>query len=67
MTEVVRREMDRHSWDYFVEPVASSGRGVTVPGCPACKVRINTVNQFVDHLSEHVEAAIERAFGPTGS
>jgi len=31
--------------------VAQGGRGVVVSGCPACKKRINTTAQFLDHLA----------------
>jgi hypothetical protein len=46
-------EMRRHTFDHFVdEPpsAAQGGKGVVVPGCPACKKRLNTMNQFMDHL-----------------
>jgi hypothetical protein len=31
--------------------IAQGGKGVVVPGCPACKKRINTTSQFLDHLA----------------
>jgi hypothetical protein len=34
--------------------VAQGGKGVVVPGCPACKKRINTMPQFLDHLADDV-------------
>jgi hypothetical protein len=40
---------------YFVdEPpsVAQGGRGVVVAGCPACRIRINTIPEFLEHLSK---------------
>ena len=41
--------------------MAQGGKGVVVPECPACKKRINTMNQFLDHLAEDVmPALIER-------
>src|SRR5260370_869591 len=47
--------------NYFVDhppSVAQGGRGVVVPGCPACKKRINTMNQFLDHLAEDAMPAL---------
>lgn len=44
-----------HSFDQFIdEPpsVAQGGRGVVVPGCSACRKRLHTVTQFVEHLTE---------------
>jgi len=46
---------------YFVpEPpsIAQGGRGVVVPGCPACMKRINTMSQFLDHLADDVLPAL---------
>jgi len=42
-------------FSYFVDQppsIAQGGKGVVVPGCPACQKRINTMNQFLDHLAE---------------
>lgn len=53
----VRREFQKHTWDTFVtEPpsIAQGGRGVVVPGCPHCRVRLQAVGQFVDHLVDDV-------------
>jgi hypothetical protein len=41
--------------------MTQGGRGVVVPGCSICKVRLQTVGQFTDHLCEKVLAAVERA------
>jgi hypothetical protein len=55
-TELLRAlqsEIRRHTFDYFVEnppAMADGGHGVVVPGCPACRKRINTMAQFLDHL-----------------
>jgi hypothetical protein len=38
--------------------VAQGGNGVVVPGCPACQKRINTMNQFLDHLAEDAMPAL---------
>jgi hypothetical protein len=60
--EIVRLEFHEHRFDFFAEPVPSSNRPVTVPACPLCRVRLQTVPQFVDHLCEKVQAAVEREF-----
>jgi hypothetical protein len=52
-----KKEIHRHDLSYFVdEPpsVAQGGKGVVVSGCPACKKRINTMVQFLDHLANDV-------------
>jgi hypothetical protein len=46
---------------YFVdEPpsVAQGGKGVVVSGCPACRKRINTMTQFLDHLTQDAMPAL---------
>ena len=53
----IQKEIHRHDFSYFVdEPpsVAQGGKGVIVAGCPACKKRINTMGQFLDHLTNDV-------------
>jgi hypothetical protein len=55
----IQKEIQRQDLSYFVdEPpsVAQGGRGVVVSGCPACKKRINTISQFLDHLSKDASA-----------
>jgi hypothetical protein len=50
----IQKEIQRHDFSYFVdEPpsVAQGGRGVVVAGCPTCRKRINTIPQFLDHLT----------------
>jgi hypothetical protein len=50
-------EIRRHDFDCFVtEPlsIAQGGKGVVVPGCPACKKKIYTMAQFTDHLVESI-------------
>lgn len=42
--------------------MAQGGRGVVVPGCSLCKVRLQTVSQYSDHLCERVQAAVDRQF-----
>lgn len=53
----LQQEIRRHDFSHFVdEPpsVAQGGKGVVVPGCPACKKRIATMPQFLDHLTDDV-------------
>ena len=53
----LQRELQRHTWDTFVDDppsIAQGGRGVVVVGCPACRVRLNTMNQFMRHLTQDV-------------
>ena len=53
----IQKEIQRHDLSYFVdEPpsVAQGGRGVVVSGCPACRKRINTVGEFLQHLANDV-------------
>jgi hypothetical protein len=38
--------------------VAQGGRGVVVAGCPACRKRINTISQFLDHLAKDAMPAL---------
>jgi hypothetical protein len=50
----IQQEIHRHDFSHFVdEPpsVAEGGKGVVVSGCPACKKRINSMSQFLDHLA----------------
>ncbi len=53
----IQKEIQRHDLSYVVdEPpsVALGGKGVVVSACPACKKRINTTGQFLDHLANEV-------------
>jgi hypothetical protein len=53
----IQKEIHRHDLSYFVdEPpsVAQGGKGIVVSGCPACKKKINTLGQFLDHLTNDV-------------
>ena len=34
--------------------IAGGGKGVGVPGCEACRKRINTNGQYLRHLAEDV-------------
>ena len=55
--KAAQRELSRHSWEHFVDnppSIAQGGKGVVVPGCPACSKVINTTNGFVEHLANDV-------------
>jgi hypothetical protein len=57
----IQKEIQRHDLSYFVdEPpsVAQGGKGVVVAGCPACRKGINTISQFLDHLTQDVVPAL---------
>jgi len=61
LLRAVQQEILRHDFSYFVdEPpaIAQGGKGVVVPGCPACKKRLNTMNQFLHHLTEDAMPAL---------
>ena len=39
----------------FTPPsIALDGRGVVVVGCPACRKKLYTVSQFIEHLARDV-------------
>jgi hypothetical protein len=51
----IQKEIQRHDLSYFVSDppsVAQGGRGVVVAGCPTCRKRINTMQQFLNHLAK---------------
>lgn len=57
LLRALQTEIRRHSFDTFLTEtpsMADGGPGVVVPGCPACRKRINTMHQFLDHLAEDV-------------
>ena len=61
--ESAKAEFVRHKWDMFEEepPTASAeDRGASIPGCPACRKRINTLDQFFRHQSDDVLPVILR-------
>ncbi len=66
----IQKEIHRHDFSYFVdEPpsVAQGGKGVVVAGCPACKKRINTIGEFLQHLAKDaMPALIERLAAGNG-
>jgi hypothetical protein len=42
LLRALQQEIRRHDLNYFVHEPPSIAQGVVVPGCPACKKRINT-------------------------
>ena len=61
LLRALQQEIRRHDFSCFVDQppsVAQGGKGVVVPGCPACKKRINTMNHFLDHLAEDAMPAL---------
>jgi hypothetical protein len=38
--------------------IAQGGRGIVVAGCPACKKRIHSMNEFARHLAEDAMPAL---------
>lgn len=66
----IQKEIQRHDFSYFVdEPpsVAQGGKGVVVAGCPACKKRINTIPEFLQHLSNDVMPVLIERLSDTGA
>jgi len=57
MIQIAREEIEKHSLDTFVDDppsIAKGGRGVVVTGCPACRKKFQSINQFVNHLADDV-------------
>lgn len=58
-----KTELMRHHLDTYVEnppSLAQGGKGVVVPGCTACRKRINTNQQFLRYLADDVLPVILR-------
>jgi hypothetical protein len=66
--KAAQAELQRHTWGTFVDQgvsVALGGNGIVVPGCEACRMRINTNGQYLRHLAEDVLPGIlERLAAP---
>jgi hypothetical protein len=61
LLRALQKEILRHDFDTFVDDppsIAQGGRGVVVPGCPACRKRLQTMNQFMHHLAEDAMPAL---------
>jgi hypothetical protein len=57
LLRVAREEMQKHSFDAFVDnppSIAQGGRGVVVSGCPGCRKKFQSLNQFMEHLASDV-------------
>jgi hypothetical protein len=55
LLSALQKEILRHDFSTFIDDppsIAQGGRGVCVPGCPACRKRLQTMNQFLHHLTE---------------
>jgi hypothetical protein len=50
----IQFEIRRHDFSTFSE------NGLVVPGCPACKKRLNTLGQFMDHVCDQIPALINK-------
>jgi|HubBroStandDraft_2_1064218.scaffolds.fasta_scaffold819901_1 hypothetical protein len=53
LLRTLQREILRHQFDTFVdEPpsMAEDERGIVCPGCVACKKKIFTMPQFMEHI-----------------
>jgi hypothetical protein len=59
LLRALQTEIRRHTFDTFVEnppSMAEGDKGVVVPGCPACRKRIQA--KFIDQLAEDVVPTI---------
>ena len=59
--KISREEIGKHSLDTFVQnppSIAAGGSGVVVSGCPNCKKKFQSINQFVQHLMDDVTPVI---------
>jgi hypothetical protein len=57
LVHALQTEIRRHDFSTFLDEkpsMAQGGKGVVIPGCPACRKRINTMAQFLDHLADDV-------------
>jgi hypothetical protein len=57
LLRALQAEIGRHDFSTFLDAEPSTANGVpgtVVPGCPACRQRINTMSQFIRHITEDV-------------
>jgi hypothetical protein len=57
----IQQEIHRHDFGTFVDDpptITQGGKGVVVSGCPACKKRLNSMNQFLGHLANDAMPAL---------
>jgi hypothetical protein len=52
--KIAHEEMQKHTFDTFVNDAARGGKGVVVSGCPYCKKQMQSLNQFMAHLIDDV-------------
>jgi hypothetical protein len=55
LLDEIQKEIYRHDFGIFVdEPplVSQGGKGIVVAGCPACKKRLQSMNEFLNHLAK---------------
>ena len=60
----IQKEIQRHD---LSPSVAQGGRGVVVAGCPTCRKRINTISQFLDHLTNDAMPVLIDRLSAVGS
>ena len=61
LIRIAREELEKHAFDTFVNnppSIAQGGRGVVVSGCPGCKKQMQSLNQFIEHLTADVVPVI---------
>lgn len=54
LLRALQAEIRRHDFSTFVDTIAQGGNGVVTPGCPACRKRLFTMANFMDHLAKDV-------------
>jgi hypothetical protein len=60
--KLAQAALESHRWGHFVEgdtrTMAEGGKGTIAVGCEKCQIPLNTIPQFMQHLSEDVLPAI---------
>jgi hypothetical protein len=57
LLKALQTEIRRYTFDTFVDQppsIAQGGNGVVTPGCPACRKRVFTMVNFMDHLADDI-------------
>jgi hypothetical protein len=57
LLHALQTEIRRHTFDTFIDEfpsMANGGKGVMTPGCPACRKRLFTMANFMDHPADEV-------------
>jgi len=57
LLRALQTEIRCHTFDTFVDSppsIAQGGNGVVTPGCPTCRKRLFTMQNFMDHLADDV-------------